>query len=77
MPGGGVQVSTAAMLPSYSEAYDPSAPYADDRGMVAMPNVDLIDERVEQILAKQAYQANLASLKAADAMERRLIDLRA
>lgn len=74
---GGVQVGTAAVLPSYVQVYDPSAPYADSRGMVAAPNVDLINERIEQIAAKQAYEANLKVLKTADEMQRRLTDLSA
>lgn len=74
---GGVSVGYAPVTPSYIQAYDPSAPFADSNGMVAAPNVDLVTERVEQITAHSTFMANLAVLKTADEMERSLLDLKA
>ena len=71
--GGGVQASVGVKRPPYRLEHDPSAPYADARGMVAAPEIDLNDERIKQIAAKQAYMANLALLRSADEMERSLL----
>lgn len=53
---------------------DPSSPYADARGMIAAPDVDLVDEMVEQLTAKLTYDANLSVLKSAHEMESRIIE---
>ena len=37
---GGVSATITPSLPSYTLAYDPSAPFANVQGMVAQPNVD-------------------------------------
>lgn len=39
--------------------YDPKHPMADDRGYVAMPNVNVVDEMVNMISASRAYQNNV------------------
>ncbi|WP_295011334.1 flagellar basal body rod protein FlgC [uncultured Microbacterium sp.] len=40
--------------------YDPSHPYADAKGYVQYPNVDLGDQMSMLILAQRGYQANAA-----------------
>jgi flagellar basal-body rod protein FlgC len=74
-PGGGVQATTSNILPSYTLAYDPSAPFANLQGMVAAPNVDPVAETVDQISAAAAFQANLAVFKAADKDFNSLLDM--
>ncbi len=39
--------------------YDPKHPMADERGYVAMPNVDVVGEMVNMISASRAYQNNV------------------
>jgi len=39
--------------------YDPKHPMADDKGYVAMPNVNVVDEMVNMISASRAYQNNV------------------
>ena len=39
-------------------AYDPKNPAADDKGYVAMPNVNVVEEMVNMISASRSYQAN-------------------
>ena len=73
-PGGGVAATVAPSLPSYTLAYDPSAPFANMQGMVAMPNVDPAQEAVNQITASLAYRANIATFKTAAEMEKTLLD---
>src|SRR5687768_9264224 len=47
----GVAVTYAPRTPAYVAVHDPGAPFADARGMVAAPNVDLAQEAVSQIEA--------------------------
>ena len=73
-PGGGVTASVTPSLPSYTLAYDPSAPFANMQGMVAQPNVDPAQEVVNQMMASLAYRANIATFKTAQQMEKSLLD---
>jgi len=56
--GGGMIGTVGTILPSYVPIYDPMAPYADNSGLVAAPNVDLVSALVEQMLARYAFAAN-------------------
>ena len=55
---GGTSATVTNVLPSTIATYDPSAPYADGRGMVASPNVDLAIELMQVLLARFSYAAN-------------------
>lgn len=46
-------------------AYDPSHPYADDKGYVAYPNVNIVNEMVNMMTATRSYEANVTALNAA------------
>lgn len=74
---GGVISTYKPVTPSYVPQYNPTEPYADINGMVAAPNVDLVDEMVTQVAAKQAYLANLTVVSTASELEQALIDRRA
>lgn len=47
--------------------YQPDHPFADEQGLVRLPNVDLGDQMVQLIVAQRAYQANLATFERARA----------
>jgi len=49
-------------------AYDPSHPDADERGNVALPNVDLVEETADMMSASRAYDANVTVVKSAKRM---------
>jgi len=55
--------------------YDPSHPDADERGYVAMPNVNLMEEMVDMINASRAYEANAAAVNNAKTMAARALEL--
>jgi flagellar basal-body rod protein FlgC len=55
--------------------YDPDHPDADERGYVAMPNINLVEEMTDMMNASRSYEANLAALQAAKNMSRQAIDL--
>lgn len=45
--------------------YDPKHPLADDKGYVAMPNVNVVEEMVNMISASRSYQTNVETMNAA------------
>ena len=48
--------------------YDPKHPLADDKGYVAMPNVNVVDEMVNMLSASRSYQTNVETMNAAKSM---------
>ena len=48
--------------------YDPQHPDADEKGYVAMPNINLMEEMVNMISATRSYEANVTALQAAKDM---------
>ena len=48
--------------------YDPGNPEADERGMVAMPNINIHEEMADLISASRTFEANLAVVKNARQM---------
>ncbi len=72
---GGVAVSGVVEDPSpFPVVHDPGHPDADARGFVRMPNVDMVHEMVDLMMASRAYEANLRSLEAAREMVGRTLD---
>jgi flagellar basal-body rod protein FlgC len=45
--------------------YEPKNPLADEKGYVAMPNVNVVDEMVNMISASRSYQANVEMMNSA------------
>ncbi|HRI77050.1 MAG TPA: flagellar basal body rod C-terminal domain-containing protein [Alphaproteobacteria bacterium] len=74
LASGGVRADVTADANGYSLAYDPSSPYANSEGMIAVPNVDLTTEMVNLLEIKTSYKANLAVLKTQDEMLGALLD---
>jgi flagellar basal-body rod protein FlgC len=48
--------------------YDPKHPLADDKGYVAMPNVNVVEEMVNMISASRSYQNNADIMNTAKAL---------
>lgn len=46
-------------------AHEPDHPLADERGYVAYPNINIVNEVVNAISATRAYEANVTALNAA------------
>jgi flagellar basal-body rod protein FlgC len=44
--------------------YEPDHPNADENGMVAYPNINLMEEMANMIQATRAYEANVSALNA-------------
>jgi flagellar basal-body rod protein FlgC len=74
---GSVGASVTAVSPASVPTFAPAAPFADSSGMVAMPNVDLTNEAVQQLTARIGYAANLAVLKTDMQMTSALLNITA
>lgn len=48
--------------------YDPGNPDADTQGYVHYPNVQIVKEMVDMMVAQRAYEANVSAIKEARAM---------
>jgi len=73
---GGVQVAGVVDAPSPPRmTYDPASPMADERGYVAMPNVDVVAETVNMISASRSYQANVEVLNTAKSLMLKTLSL--
>lgn len=70
----GARASFTPITPAYLQEYEPDASYADARGMVAAPNVDPAQERVNQMAASRAYGANIAVVRTQDDMLKSLLN---
>ena len=55
--------------------YDPKHPLADDKGYVAMPNVNAVEEMVNMIGASRAYEANVQAVNASRTMWNRALEI--
>jgi flagellar basal-body rod protein FlgC len=55
--------------------YDPQHPDADEKGYVAMPNINVMEEMVNMISATRSYEANVTALKAAKDMASRALEI--
>ena len=53
---------------NFKVVYDPSHPDANQDGFVKMPNINIVTEMVDMMMASRAYEANVASIEAARGM---------
>ncbi len=70
-PAGGTGVRVQQVVEDASplkQVYDPKHPLADDKGYVAMPNVNVVDEMVNMLSASRSYQTNVETMNAAKAL---------
>ena len=55
--------------------YDPQHPDANEKGYVAMPNINLMEEMVNMISATRGYEANVTALQAAKNMALKALEI--
>ncbi|WP_321533209.1 flagellar basal body rod protein FlgC [uncultured Desulfuromonas sp.] len=72
----GVQVSQIVTEDSEPRLiFDPSHPDANDQGYVALPNIDLLKETTDMMLATRAYEANITTIKSAKRMALKALEI--
>lgn len=59
----------------FVEEYDPNHPAADERGMVKLPNVNMLIEMADMREANRTYDANLQTIKQTRELVAATIDL--
>lgn len=72
--GGGTQTDVTSVQPSSVASFNPQAPFANQDGLVASPNVDLSTELISQLVARYSFAANAMVMKTDDEMSQTLID---
>jgi flagellar basal-body rod protein FlgC len=75
--GGGTQTTVTTATPSTTAVSDPQAPFANQNGLVAAPNVDLSQEMVGQMIASYSFAANATVMKADDRITKTLLNMTA
>lgn len=60
---------------SFRLVYDPTHPDADEEGFVKMPDVEIITEMVDMMIASRAYEANAAAIASAKKMAKDALDI--
>jgi len=72
---GGTVATVSTVSPSFTAQSDPGAPYANQDGLVAAPNVDLASEFVELAAAKYSFIANAKVIQAYSETTESLLDI--
>jgi flagellar basal-body rod protein FlgC len=73
--GGGTSATVTAVTPPTISSFDPTAPFANSKGMVASPNVDLANEFVQLMIARISYAANAQVIRADAQMSASLLNI--
>lgn len=55
--------------------YDPKNPVADEKGYVAFPNVNVVEEMTNMISASRSYQSNVEVMNTAKSMMMRTLQI--
>ncbi|MBW1614182.1 MAG: flagellar basal body rod protein FlgC [Deltaproteobacteria bacterium] len=59
----------------FRKAYNPSHPDADKNGYVLKPNVDLIVEITNMLMARRAFEANISAIKSTKQMALKALEI--
>jgi flagellar basal-body rod protein FlgC len=77
LAGGGTTAFVRAVSPATVSSYDPTAAFADAKGMVARPNVDIANEFVQLLIARYTFAANAQVIRADAQMSSALLNISA
>ena len=55
--------------------YDKNHPDADENGYVKLPDINIVTEMANLLLASRAFEANITALNAAKAMDKKALDI--
>lgn len=74
-PGGTIAI-VSTVSPGYTAQSDPNAPFANQDGLVAAPNLDLAGEFVQMATAKYSFIANAKVIQAYSETTESLLDIK-
>ena len=72
---GGVDSAIVSRQDPFVPAFDPDSPFADENGIIGVPNVDLAEESVNLILAELQYKANIEVIQTASDLSDELLNV--
>jgi len=73
---GGTVATVSTVSPSFVAQFDPSAPFANQDGLVAAPNIDLASQFIQLLTAKYDFAANAKVIQAYDDTTKSLLDIK-
>ncbi|MBW1739593.1 MAG: flagellar basal body rod protein FlgC [Deltaproteobacteria bacterium] len=59
----------------FKRVYSPGHPDADESGYVSLPNVDVITEMADMLIARRSYEANVTAIGATKAMALKALEI--
>jgi flagellar basal-body rod protein FlgC len=68
-------VDVVADSTPFKTVYDPGHPDADKDGYVSMPNINIIEEMVNMMMASRAYEASVSAFNMSKAMFLKTLEL--
>lgn len=74
---GGVKADFRTVDPATLTVAGGGSHLADANGLVGVPNVDLMQQRVDTLVAQRSFEANLKSIQAAQDMQAQLLKIKA
>ena len=73
---GGTHATVSSVSPSFVVQSDPNAPFANQDGLVAAPNVDLASQFIQLLTAKYDFAANAKVIQAYASTTKSLLDIK-
>jgi flagellar basal-body rod protein FlgC len=73
---GGTAATVTTVSPSFVAQFDPSAPFADQNGLVAAPNVDLASQFIQLLVARYDFAANAKVIQTYADTTKSLLDIK-
>lgn len=74
--GGGVRVTAIQEDQApFKVKFDPTHPDADNQGMVRLPNVDMLQEITDMMMATRVYEANVTAFNAGKSMALKALEI--
>ncbi|MBK7141027.1 MAG: flagellar basal body rod protein FlgC [bacterium] len=70
-----VEAKQVEQKDSFKLIYDPTHPEADEEGYVKLPDIDIITEMVDMMVASRAYEANTTAIAASKKMVKDALDI--
>ncbi|NCC22467.1 MAG: flagellar biosynthesis protein FlgC [Alphaproteobacteria bacterium] len=71
----GVKAESVPKDPDVVHAYNPDSPFANEDGIIGLPNVSLAEEAVNMKLAELTYKASIETINTANEMQDDLMRL--
>ncbi len=59
----------------FKRTYDPTNPDADSSGYVSMPNVNILNEMADMMVATRSYEANLSAINSEKSMFSKALEI--